>query len=217
MDIGCANGGSSRKLLARTGCRLVGVDLLPHLVEMGQAENRRAGVQDRFQIRQGSILAIPFPARHFDFVFCRDMLSVDEHLPQAIAECRRVLQPGRFMLIYVTLATERLSAEERVELEDNLGCGSMDEGVLDACLAEEFTLTQKIVLGSQGVQRRLESGDNGATHNLLRIARLTTWKADYVAEHGERNYDIALADLKWQVYILLGKLQSIVYLLRSPQ
>ncbi len=48
LDIGCANGGLSRKLLARTGCRIEGVELLEFLVEMGQEENRQAGAGNRF-------------------------------------------------------------------------------------------------------------------------------------------------------------------------
>ncbi len=108
LDVGCANGGNSRKLLAKTGCKIEGVDYLDYLVEMGQRENVEAGVADRFNIQQGSILDIPFPEKHFDFVFCRDTLSVIDDLPKAVAECQRVLKPGKSMLVYVTQATERL-------------------------------------------------------------------------------------------------------------
>lgn len=213
LDVGCANGGNSRKLLARTGCKMEGVDYLQDLVVMGQRENRAAGVDHRFNIQQGSMLDLPFPAKHFDFVFCRDTLGGEE-TPKAIRECQRVLRPGKSMLVYVTLPTRRLSAAELGDLQDNLGV-SMDESSMDACLSQEFILTRKVVLGSQGVQYQEESGDNTATRNLLRIARLITWERDYIAEHGERAYSIALADLKWQVYMLLGKLQGIIYVLRN--
>lgn len=66
-----ANGGSTRKLQARTGCRVEGVDYVDFLVQMRRAENAAAGVQDKVNIQQGTILDIPFPDEHFDFVFCR--------------------------------------------------------------------------------------------------------------------------------------------------
>ncbi len=86
---------------------------------------------------------------------------------------------------------------------------------MDQCLTGNFKLTKKVVLGSQGVQQRVESGDNEAIENLLRTARLTTWKNDYIAEHDERSYEIALTDLKWQVYTLLDKLRGIIYVLEN--
>ncbi len=39
------------------------------------------------------------------------MLSDIEDLPKAVSECERVLKPGKFMLVYVTQATELLSAD----------------------------------------------------------------------------------------------------------
>ncbi len=211
LDVGCANGGNTRKLQARTGCTIEGIDYVNVLVEMGQAENKAAGVEDKIHIQQGSILHLPFPDDHFDFVFCRDTLSVIEDLPLAVTECHRVLKPGKFMLAYVVQATKHLDVEESAEFRDYLGCFSLDEKSMQDRLTEKFRLEKKIVLGSQGVQQRIESGDDEAPQRLLKIARLITWKDDYIAEHGEKNYYIALADLKWQVYMLLGKLQGIIY------
>jgi len=86
---------------------------------------------------------------------------------------------------------------------------------MDARLGDAFTVYKRIVMGSQGVQRRVEAGDDEALRNLLKIARLDTWRDEYVMAHGQRNYEIALADLKWQVYMLLGKLQGLIYVLRK--
>lgn len=158
---------------------------------------------------------IPFPDDHFDFVFCRDMLSVNEDLPKAVSECERVLKPGKFMLVYVTLATERLSADEADEFRQHLGCFSLDRDVLEACLSDALAVEKRIVVGSQGVQQRVESGDDEAIRNLVKVARLETWRDEYVAEFGQRSYEIALADLKWQPYMLLGKLQGLIYVLRK--
>ena len=215
LDIGCANGFNTRRLQARTGCTIEGVDLVEPLVRMGRADTEAAGLEDKVNIRQGTILDIPFPDDHFDFVFCRDMLSVNEDLPKAVSECERVLKPGKFMLVYVTLATELLSADEADEFRQHLGCFSLDRDVMEACLSDAFAVEKRIVLGSQGVQQRVESGDDEAIRNLVKVARLETWRDEYVAEFGQRSYEIALADLKWQPYMLLGKLQGLIYVLRK--
>ncbi len=215
LDIGCANGGSTRKLQARTGCTVEGVDYVDFLVQMGQAETRDAGLEHKVNIQQGTILDIPFADEHFDFVFCRDTLSVIDDLPRAISECKRVLKSGKFMLVYVTQATNLLSADEAADFRRNLGCFSLDADIMDARLGDAFTVYKRIVMGSQGVQRRVEAGDDEALRNLLKIARLDTWRDEYVMAHGQRNYEIALADLKWQVYMLLGKLQGLIYVLQK--
>ena len=176
LDVGCANGFSTRKLQARTGCTLEGVDFVELLVRMGRAEPEAAGLQHKVNIRRGTILDIPFPDDHFDFVFCRDTLSVIEDLPKAVSECERVLKPGKFMLVYVTQATERLSADEADEFRQHLGCFSLDADVMDACLSDAFAVERRIVVGSQGVQQRVESGDDEAIRNLAKVARLETWR-----------------------------------------
>lgn len=216
LDVGCANGGNTRKLIDKTGCRVVGIDFLQSLVEMGREENSLAGLDSRFSIQQGSILDIPFPEGHFDFVFCRDTLSVIDNLQVAAQECYRVLKPGGHMLVYVTQATSLLSRDENNMLRDNIGCASLDEKEMDAALAETFTVVDKTIMGSQGIQQRVENGDVEPLSNLMNIARLLTWKDDYITKHGQRSYEVALADLHWQVYMLLGKLRAIVYLLQKP-
>jgi ubiquinone/menaquinone biosynthesis C-methylase UbiE len=79
LDIGCAK-----------GCTIEGVDFVEFLVRMGRAETKAAGLEGKVNIQQGTILDIPFPDDHFDFLFCRDMLSDIEDLPKAVSECERV-------------------------------------------------------------------------------------------------------------------------------
>lgn len=217
LDIGCANGGNGRKLLKQTGCHIEGVEYLEHLVTMGREENRQAGVEDRYRIQQGSVLDIPFPDDHFAFVLCRDVLTHIADLPAALAECRRVLQPGRCMLVYTTQATVRLSPAERDELYPPLGISaqSMDETHVQACLTDRFTIEQIVVMGGQGRQHMEETGDHDTTQGLLRISRLLTWPETFIARFGQRNYEIALAGARYGVYQLLGKLQPTIYVLRK--
>ncbi len=216
LDIGCANGGVSRNLLARTGCRIQGVELLDVLVDMGNRENRTLGVDDRFTIQQGSITRIPFADDHFDLVFCNDVIGLVDDLPTALAECRRVLKPQGTALIYASFATERMHEREARELNESLGGALYGLSLAQAerCIEENFTLRKKLIIGSQFAQSSVEAAknDSEATKSLLKVARLLTWPDKYIERHGEKTYRIVLAEAQWVVYILLGKLQPTVFI-----
>lgn len=219
LDVGCANGGISRRLLAHTGCRIEGVELLPFLVSMGQQENKALGLGDRFTIRQGTITDVPFPDDHFDFVFCNDVIGMVDDLPTALAECRRVLKPRRRMLIYVSFPTERLDAREAREIDETQGgtAGWLGEAHAERCITKHFKLVEKIVVGSQFTQHDVEHSkdESEATKSLLRIARLLTWPDEYIKEHGEARYRIVLAGSHWPLYILLGKVRPTVFIVEK--
>ncbi|MBV8526939.1 MAG: methyltransferase domain-containing protein [Candidatus Dormibacteraeota bacterium] len=214
LDVGCANGGNSRKLLSRTDCTIRGVEFLDQLVELGRRENAATDIaEDRFSISQGTILDIQFPNEHFDFVFCRDVLTDIQPLPDAIAECCRILKPGGYMLVYMTLATPRLSSAERTELFPPLGVNTADQDYAESCFEDKFTITRRIVIGGQGRQHMEESGDHETTEGLVKASRLRTWPERFVEKYGERTYAILLAECLYGVYQLLGKLQPTIYIL----
>jgi len=219
LDVGCANGGVSRELLERTGCRIEGVELVEFLVNMGRDENDKLGVADRFTIQQGTITNIPFRDDYFAFVFCSDVVGLVDDLPKAMAECRRVLEPGGRMLVYAGFGTERLSEREARELNESLG--GPDEGLTVAhterCIIENFTLVTKAVIGSQFTQHSVEESKDKsqAAEDLLKVARMLTWPDRYIEKHGKKTYDIVLAEAHWAVYILLGKVELTVFVVQK--
>jgi ubiquinone/menaquinone biosynthesis C-methylase UbiE len=219
LDIGCANGGVSRKLLERTGCRIKGVELLELLVEMGQEENKKAGVDDRFSIQQGSITDIPFKDDTFDFVFCDDVIGMVDNLEKAMAECHRVLKPSGKMLIYSSFATEQLDEKEAHELNAAQGNAveGLDEKRAERYIKDNFKIIDKIIIGSQFAQNSTEKskGESESMKNLLRVARLLTWPNKYIEKYGEQRYRTVLAGSRWSIYILLGKLQPTVFIVQK--
>jgi ubiquinone/menaquinone biosynthesis C-methylase UbiE len=219
LDIGCANGGVSRKLQERTGCRIEGVELLKFLVDMGIKQNAELGIADRFRIQQGSITDIPFDDNTFDFVFCDDVIGIVEDLPKAMSECRRVLKPQGKMLIYASFATDRLSEREAHELNTSLGGASkgLDIAYAEGCIQNSFKLVKKTVIGSQFTQLNTEQSkdESEATKGLLKVARLLTWPDKYIEKYGQQVYQIVLAEAHWSVYILLGKLQPTVFIVQK--
>jgi ubiquinone/menaquinone biosynthesis C-methylase UbiE len=219
VDAGCATGDRGRELILRTGCRVDGVELLPQLIEWGTAATEAAGVADAMRFQQGSILDLPIPDGYADLVLCTDVLGLIDDLPQAVAECARVLKPGAAMVVHVTVATVRMAPFEQAELDASQGtvAASMHRATLERALAQHFTIEQAVDLGSQHRLQAIESGNNESLTNLVRAARLMTWPDMYRTGHGDLAYRTALTEALWGVYQLLGKLSPVVYLLRrSP-
>lgn len=120
------------------------------------------------------------------------------------------------MVSHVTVATDRMAAFEQAELDASQGtvAASMNRASLERALSSHFTVVQKVDLGSQHRQHAIESGDDETLRNLVRASRLMSWPDVYRAEHGDLAYRTALTEALWGVYQLLGKLSSVVYLLR---
>ncbi len=51
---------------------------------------------------------------------------------------------------------------------------------------------------------------------LLRLARLRRRSDKIVAEHGQAIVDHVEANLHWELFQLLGKLEPLIYILRAP-
>lgn len=219
LDIGCANGGVSRELLEKTGCRIEGVEILDLLVEMGNDENKKLGVDGRFSIQQGSIIDIPFEHETFDFVFCDDVIGMVDDLDKAFAECHRVLKPGGKMLVYASFATDRLDQKEADELNAAQGNSmqGLDQARAEKYLEANFKVVEKTVIGSQFTQNSTEEkkDKSQALTGLLRVARLLTWPDKYIEKYGKDRYRTVLAGSHWSVYILLGKLQPTVFIVHK--
>lgn len=60
VDLGSGLGGPARYLARVRGCSVVGVDLTAELCQVAEDLNRRCGLADRVEVRQGSILELPF-------------------------------------------------------------------------------------------------------------------------------------------------------------
>ena len=221
IDIGCANGGLSRKLLAKTSAKIEGVELLSFLVDMGIKENKELGVDsEKFNITQGSIEDIPFPDNTFDFVFCIDVLGLAEGLDTSIKECARVLKPNCKALFYTSgFRTNRLSKDE-AKILDALGNG-LDETLtaqqVQEALSKYFKVTDKKVIGSQFTQYDTEhqKEQSQASKDLLKVARLLTNPDKYKEKYDEKVYKIVLAEAMWSPYILLGKLEPTIFIVEK--
>jgi SAM-dependent methyltransferase len=93
-DVGCGTGATSR-ILADLGLDVVGIDLSPNMI----AEARRRNADLRFQV--GSMTKLDFDDVSFEGICAwYSVIHIpDDQLPHVLAEFRRVLRPGGWVLL----------------------------------------------------------------------------------------------------------------------
>jgi ubiquinone/menaquinone biosynthesis C-methylase UbiE len=142
-------------------------------------------------------------------------------LPSGLRECYRVLKPGGTMFIYMTQATELCEPKEtaRICAAQAIVLENMSPRTLETTAqAAGFILADSQVIGSEWREAALESGEDkdSLAEDLLRISRMRRQEADLVEKYGKARYEAAYTEAHWFLYILLGKLNPTVYILRKP-
>nr|WP_319495410.1 class I SAM-dependent methyltransferase [uncultured Desulfobacter sp.] len=102
LDAGCGIGGTSRLLAQHFGLVVHGIDLSKDFIETAHMLNQWCGFakDDTINLKEGSLLALPYPDHFFDAVLCQHVLLNIEDKPKAFAEFSRVLAPGGKLLIH---------------------------------------------------------------------------------------------------------------------
>jgi SAM-dependent methyltransferase len=218
LDAGSRDAGHAIELAKRFGCRCVAVDAVPLHLGLMRKTIAEAGMGDRVTAGLAALEALPFAAGSFDAIWCRDVLNHVE-LPPAFAEAARVLKPGSPMLIYVTLATERMEPREAARLYQALAIRpeNMTSDTFEACArAAGFAVVSVDRIDSEWREHALERQDAwGELPALLRLARMRRREPELVARYGRERFDAFYSSDLWGIYQFLGKLCPTIYRLRK--
>lgn len=214
LDIGGREGQHALAMVERFGCRAVSVDPVKENNERGRELLAAHELGHMVELRRGSIERIPAEDGCFGLVFARDMLGHVEDLTRALTECRRVLAPAGFMVIFEVFGTPSLYPEEQrllcadaATVPERLSVADFEATVA----ATGFVVDRLEVLGSEHVEASQESG--AAPNYLLQVSRLRRARESLLAELGEVAYRVMYANALWSIYRLIGKLESRVYVL----
>ncbi|HEY3352054.1 MAG TPA: methyltransferase domain-containing protein [Polyangia bacterium] len=101
LDIGCG-GGFYLEELARRGFAAAGVDSSPGMLDRCRDRLARAGLGARVRLAHGDVEALPFDDGSFDLVLAIGVLGYLLRDDRALAELRRVLRPGGYVIVNVT-------------------------------------------------------------------------------------------------------------------
>jgi len=97
LEIGLGEGSDSERLI-RSGARWSGVDLTDESIERVRARLTLRNLRHD-ELRQGSVLALPFADDSFDMVFSHGVLHHVPDIKRAQSEIHRVLRPGGELVI----------------------------------------------------------------------------------------------------------------------
>ena len=217
LDVGCGKGNHTCELARRFNFQAKGIDPVDRNLAIARDAALEQGLAEQVTFTKGSIESIPSEDATFDLVWCRDMLVHVQDLRRGLKECRRVLTPGGYMIIFTTYATELMESKEAARLyaalgivPENLSPSWVENYITDAGLR----ILSREVIGSELMQY-YEERDGRCTRELMRLARMITAREKFVAELGEANYHITSALYRWVIYQLIGKLSSAIYILRQ--
>lgn len=97
LDVGCGVGATACWLADNIGCRVMGVDILPRMVERAQERARCEKVADKVEFRVADAQDLPFEAALFDAVITESVTAFPADKQKAVNEYARVTRPGGYV------------------------------------------------------------------------------------------------------------------------
>lgn len=219
LDAGCRDAAHLVELVQRFDVTGIGVEPVPIHVERAQAAIAAAALSDRIAIHGTVIQTMPMADSSVDLVWCRDVFEQLDDVDGALAELARVTKPGSRMVAFTVVVTDALSSDERAMLRGHMG--NIDKNLDREWLEERFVDAGLEIesMRSVGTEWReyAEERTQPVSTALLRLARLRRCSEDITADHGEDIYNHIEANLHWELFQFLGKLEPLIYTLRlSP-
>ncbi|GAA4704703.1 class I SAM-dependent methyltransferase [Brevibacillus fulvus] len=99
LDIGCGGGGKTCYYATFGPKKIIGVDIVPHYAEEGNAFAREKGLAEIATFLTADASAMTFPDNTFDTIIMNDAMEHVEQPEKTLAECFRVLKPGGHLYI----------------------------------------------------------------------------------------------------------------------
>ena len=97
LDVGCGVGMTSCYLAKYMSCRVMGVDINPHMVKRAQERTRHMKLTDLAEFQLADAQKLPFPDDTFNVVITESVTAFPEDKEKSIQEYFRVTKPGGFI------------------------------------------------------------------------------------------------------------------------
>jgi len=95
LDVACGSGGPALRIVAKTGCSLVGIDLHEQAISNANSLAAQRSLKNRAEFRVvNASEALPFPDAHFDAITCVDAINHIPNRPSVMAQGARLLNPA---------------------------------------------------------------------------------------------------------------------------
>lgn len=97
LDVGCGAGATSCYLAKKVGCRVVGIDILPAMIQRSKERVTRERVADLVELRVADAQELPFEDGLFDAVITESVTAFPANKARAVREYARVTRPGGYI------------------------------------------------------------------------------------------------------------------------
>ena len=97
LDVGCGVGATPIYLAKHCGCRVMGVDILPRMVDRARELAEKQGISQMVEFKTADAQELPFPDHLFDVVITESVTAFPEDKQRAVSEYARVLKPGGYV------------------------------------------------------------------------------------------------------------------------
>lgn len=94
LDVATGTAAVAIELSRRTGCRVIGLDQSPEMLETGRRRVENAGLEDRIELIEGVADRLPFEDASFDALTFTYLLRYVEDPVATMRELARVVRPG---------------------------------------------------------------------------------------------------------------------------
>jgi ubiquinone/menaquinone biosynthesis C-methylase UbiE len=218
LDAGCRDAAHLIALVRQhPTTRGIGVEPVASHVGRARAAVQEANLGDRITIHQGVLHDVPAPAGSIDFVWCRDVLVQVDDLIGGLRGLHRAMSPDARLLAYSSFATDRLDGGDLEMMRRHLGW--LEEnvrrpGMEAAFAAAGFVIEYVEEIGTEW-REYAEERTQSTSRALLRLARLRRRRDAIVRWRGQQIYDHIEANLHYEVFLFLGKLEPIIHVLRK--
>ena len=98
LDLGAGYGGAMRRLVAKTGCSAVCLNISETQNEYNQNKIRKAKLTHRISVRHGVFEDVPEADDAFDVVWSQDAFLHSDQRAGVLTEAWRVLKPGGYLI-----------------------------------------------------------------------------------------------------------------------
>jgi demethylmenaquinone methyltransferase / 2-methoxy-6-polyprenyl-1,4-benzoquinol methylase len=94
LDVATGTAAVAIELTRRTGCRVVGLDQSPEMLEAGRGRVEAARLEDRVELVEGAAERLPFEDASFDALTFTYLLRYVDEPAATMRELARVVRPG---------------------------------------------------------------------------------------------------------------------------
>jgi ubiquinone/menaquinone biosynthesis C-methylase UbiE len=97
LDVGCGVGVTACYIARQVGCRVMGVDIMPRMVERSRQRAKREKLEKVVEFREADAQDLPFEEALFDAVITESVTAFPEDKQKTVNEYVRVTKPGGYV------------------------------------------------------------------------------------------------------------------------